>query len=62
MIEHPTYDLLRVALRLAIRLWPLWLFWFICPSSTTGQIDDRARRPALRSHAIPWLDRRELRR
>jgi hypothetical protein len=51
MIEHPTYDLLRVALRLAIRLWPLWLFWFICPSSTTGQIDDRARRAALRSHA-----------
>ena len=29
MIERATYDLLRVALRLAIQLWPLWLFWFV---------------------------------
>ena len=29
MIERATYDLLRAALRLAIQLWPLWLFWFV---------------------------------
>jgi type IV secretion system protein VirD4 len=29
VIERATYDLLRVALRLAIQLWPLWLFWFV---------------------------------
>ena len=29
MIERATYDLLRVVLRLAIQLWPLWLFWFV---------------------------------
>jgi hypothetical protein len=29
MIKRATYDLLSVALRLAIRLWPLWLFWFV---------------------------------
>ena len=29
MIERATYDLLRIALRLAIQLWPLWLFWFV---------------------------------
>jgi type IV secretion system protein VirD4 len=29
MIERATYDLLRVALRLTIQLWPLWLFWFV---------------------------------
>jgi type IV secretion system protein VirD4 len=29
MIERATYDMLRVALRLAIQLWPLWLFWFV---------------------------------
>jgi type IV secretion system protein VirD4 len=29
VIERATYDLLRVALRLAVQLWPLWLFWFV---------------------------------
>ena len=29
MIERATYDVLRVALRFAIQLWPLWLFWFV---------------------------------
>jgi len=28
MIGRATYDLLRAALRFALRLWPLWLFWF----------------------------------
>jgi type IV secretion system protein VirD4 len=28
MIGRAGYDLLRLGLRLAIRLWPLWLFWF----------------------------------
>jgi len=29
MIERAAYDALRVALRIAIQLWPLWLFWFV---------------------------------
>ena len=29
MIERAAYDALRVALRFAIQLWPLWLFWFV---------------------------------
>jgi hypothetical protein len=29
MIQRATYDLLRIALRLATQLWPLWLFWFV---------------------------------
>ena len=28
MIERASYDLLRLALRIVVRLWPLWLFWF----------------------------------
>ena len=28
MIQRAGYDLLRVALRIALQLWPLWLFWF----------------------------------
>ncbi len=28
MIQRAGYDLLRVALRIAVQLWPLWLFWF----------------------------------
>ena len=28
MIRHASYDLLRVGLRIAVQLWPLWLFWF----------------------------------
>ena len=28
MIGRAAYDLLRVGLRIAVRLWPLWLFWF----------------------------------
>jgi len=28
MIERAGYDLLRVGLRVAIQLWPLWLFWW----------------------------------
>jgi type IV secretion system protein VirD4 len=28
MIERAAYDLLRLGLRIAVRLWPLWLFWF----------------------------------
>lgn len=29
MIGRAAYDLLRLALRVAVRLWPLWLFWFV---------------------------------
>ena len=29
MIERAAYDLLRFGLRIIIRLWPLWLFWFV---------------------------------
>ena len=29
MIERASYDLLRLALRIVVRLWPLWLFWFV---------------------------------
>ena len=29
MIERAAYDLLRFGLRILIRLWPLWLFWFV---------------------------------
>ena len=28
MIDRAGYDLLRIALRVAIQLWPLWLFWW----------------------------------
>jgi type IV secretion system protein VirD4 len=28
VIGRAAYDLLRVGLRIAVRLWPLWLFWF----------------------------------
>ena len=28
MIQRAGYDLLRVALRYAVQLWPLWLFWW----------------------------------
>jgi type IV secretion system protein VirD4 len=28
VIERAGYDLLRVGLRVAVQLWPLWLFWF----------------------------------
>ena len=28
MIQRASYDLLRVGLRIAVQLWPLWLFWF----------------------------------
>jgi type IV secretion system protein VirD4 len=28
VIQRAGYDLLRVALRIAVQLWPLWLFWF----------------------------------
>ena len=28
MIGRAGYDLLRVALRVAVQLWPLWLFWW----------------------------------
>ena len=28
MIQRAGYDLLRVALRVALQLWPLWLFWW----------------------------------
>ena len=28
MIDRAGYDLLRVGLRLAVQLWPLWLFWW----------------------------------
>lgn len=28
MIGRAAYDLLRFALRIVVRLWPLWLFWF----------------------------------
>jgi hypothetical protein len=28
MIERAGYDLLRVGLRIAVQLWPLWLFWW----------------------------------
>jgi type IV secretion system protein VirD4 len=28
MIRHASYDLLRIGLRIAVQLWPLWLFWF----------------------------------
>jgi type IV secretion system protein VirD4 len=28
VIERATYDLLRLGLRIAVQLWPLWLFWF----------------------------------
>jgi type IV secretion system protein VirD4 len=28
MIERASYDLLRLALRIVVQLWPLWLFWF----------------------------------
>ena len=28
MIRRAGYDLLRVGLRIAVQLWPLWLFWF----------------------------------
>ena len=28
MIERAGYDLLRIGLRLAVQLWPLWLFWW----------------------------------
>ena len=29
MIGRAGYDLLRVALRVAVQLWPLWLFWWV---------------------------------
>ncbi|HET7884220.1 MAG TPA: type IV secretory system conjugative DNA transfer family protein [Acetobacteraceae bacterium] len=29
MIQRAGYDLLRVAVRVAVQLWPLWLFWFV---------------------------------
>ena len=28
MVTRAAYDLGRVALKIAIQLWPLWLFWF----------------------------------
>ena len=28
MIQRAGYDLLRIALRVAVQLWPLWLFWW----------------------------------
>ena len=28
MIQRAGYDLLRIALRYAVQLWPLWLFWW----------------------------------
>jgi type IV secretion system protein VirD4 len=28
MIERASYDLLRLALRIVVQLWPVWLFWF----------------------------------
>lgn len=28
MVSRATYDLLRTGLKLAVQLWPLWLFWF----------------------------------
>ena len=28
MIQRAGYDLLRVALRIALQLWPVWLFWW----------------------------------
>ena len=39
MIQRATYDLLRVALRLAIQLWPLWLFWFVWSLLDTWWLD-----------------------
>jgi hypothetical protein len=39
MIQRATYDLLRVALRLAIQLWPLWLFWFVWSLFDTWWLD-----------------------
>jgi hypothetical protein len=30
MIQRASYDLLRVGLRIAVQLWPLWLFWVNC--------------------------------
>ena len=29
VIQRAGYDLLRIALRVAIQLWPLWLFWWV---------------------------------
>ena len=29
MIQRAGYDLLRIALRVAVQLWPLWLFWWV---------------------------------
>ena len=35
MIQRAGYDLLRVALRIALQLWPLWLFWVAWNSADT---------------------------
>ena len=29
MIQRAGYDLLRIGLRIAVQLWPLWLFWWV---------------------------------
>ena len=29
MIQRAGYDLLRITLRVAVQLWPLWLFWWV---------------------------------
>jgi hypothetical protein len=39
MIGRATDDLLRVALRLVIRLWPLWLFWSVWSLFDTWWLD-----------------------
>ena len=39
MIGRAAYDLLRVALRITVQLWPLWLFWFAWSLSNHGWLD-----------------------
>jgi type IV secretion system protein VirD4 len=39
MIGRATYDLLRVALRIVVQLWPFWLFWFVWTFCTDWWLD-----------------------
>lgn len=35
MVSRATYDLLKAGLKLAVQLWPLWLFWFALQAGST---------------------------
>ena len=55
MFARAGHDLLRVALRLAVQLWPLWLFWFVWSlfDDLVARLSSDLPRP-LHARVTPW--------